>query len=84
MWPLNISVLPPPAPRHVPSTLGRPSSTSCHCTCSPMSWNRPAMCSAIACSDPVGLGMSTMALAVSTRLRRSTWRPELRFICMAA
>ncbi len=42
------------------------------------------MCSAIACSDPVGLGMSTIALAVSTRLRRSTWTPELRFICMAA
>jgi hypothetical protein len=43
------------------------------------------MCSAIACSDPVGLGMSIIALAVSTRLRRSTWTPlTVRLICMAA
>ena len=31
MWPLNISVFPPPVPGHVPSTFARPSSTWCHC-----------------------------------------------------
>ena len=37
MWPLNISVGPPPAPARVPSTFARPSSTCCHCTASPSS-----------------------------------------------
>src|SRR3977135_4114521 len=35
MWPLNISVLPPPVPCHVPSAFARPSSTCCHCPCRP-------------------------------------------------
>src|ERR671923_90619 len=35
MWPFSIRLEPPPEPSSVPSTFGRPSSTSCHCTCSP-------------------------------------------------
>ena len=42
MWPLNISVGPPPEPPRSPSTFARPSSTSCHCACRPSarSWSR--------------------------------------------
>ena len=42
MWPLNMRLCPPPAPGHVPSTLARPSSTCCHCTCRPMLGERVA------------------------------------------
>src|SRR5215216_5783502 len=68
MWPLNISDLPPPAPSQSPTTLGRPSSTSCHCTCRPTSASSSRTRSPIACSSPVGLGTET----------RSTARPTSR------
>src|SRR5215204_2065981 len=68
MWPLNISDLPPPAPSQSPTTLGRPSSTSCHCTCRPTSASSSRTRSPIACSSPVGLGIET----------RSTARPTSR------
>jgi len=66
MCPLNISDLPPPVPRHVPRTFARLSSTCCHCTCSPSESSSAATCSAIRCSSPVKLWMSTSADAVST------------------
>ena len=56
MWPLNIRLGPPPEPSRMPSTLARPSSTCCHCTCRPISRNVSRMSSAIACSSPVKLG----------------------------
>ena len=57
MWPLNISVGPPPAPGHVPRTFARPSSTCCHCTWRPIAAERVAPSArAIASSSPVKLG----------------------------
>ena len=73
MWPLNISVLPPPVPRQVPSAFARPSSTCCHCTCRPSSSYSSTISSAIACSSPVKLWTSISELAVSTSRSRSTF-----------
>src|SRR5919204_1080182 len=70
--PLNIRLLPPPEPSSTPRTLGRPSSTSCQVTCSPSPTSVSATYSAMRCSDPVGLGMSTRSDAVSTSRLRST------------
>src|SRR5919198_1666792 len=67
MCPLNITDLPPPAPSQSPTTLGRPSSTSCHCTCSPIPSSSARTRSPIACSSPVGLGIETRSTASSTR-----------------
>src|SRR3954469_7692649 len=72
MCPLNISDLPPPAPSQRPTTFGRPASTSCHCTCSPMSSNSARMRSPIACSSPVGLRTETRSTASWTRRSAST------------
>ena len=66
MCPLNMRLGPPPAPARVPSTFARPSSTCCHCTCSPMSRNVSRMSSAIASSEPVKLGMPIARDAQST------------------
>src|SRR5207302_7807853 len=63
-----MSDFPPPAPSQRPTTFGRPSSTSCHCTCSPMSSSSSRTRSPIACSPPVGLEIET----------RSTARPTSR------
>src|SRR5439155_24460070 len=57
---------PPPTPARVPRTLARPSSTCCHCTWRPMSANVSRTSSAIACSEPVKLGVATARLAQST------------------
>src|SRR5438034_3227602 len=57
---------PPPTPARVPRTLARPSSTGRHCTWRPMSANVSRTSSAIACSDPVKLGVATARLAQST------------------
>src|SRR3989442_307285 len=77
MCPLNMSDVPPPAPSHTPTTFGRPASTSCHCTCSPMSssscWTR----SPIICSSPVGLGIETRSTARRTR-RSASISTEMR------
>ncbi len=75
MWPLNIRLGPPPLPSRRPTTLGRPSSTSCQLTVeahrlellADMHW-------AISSSLPVGLEMSTNELAVATRRASSTRR----------
>src|SRR3954452_6232625 len=72
MCPLNISGLPPPVPSQRPTTFGRPASTSCHCTCSPMSSNSARTRSPIACSSPVGLGTETRSTASWTRRSAST------------
>src|SRR6266480_3435177 len=72
MCPLNISDLPPPAPSQRPTTLGRPSSTSCHWTCSPMSSSSSRTRSPIACSSPVGLGTETRSTARRTSRSAST------------
>src|SRR6266487_3597129 len=66
MWPLNMSDLPPPAPSQTPTTFGRPSSTSCHCTWSPMSASSSRTRSPTACSSPVGLGTDTRSTASAT------------------
>ena len=71
MWPLNISVGPPPVPSRIPSTFARPSSTCCHCTCSPISSKVSAITVAISCSEPVKLGVAIARLAQSTRRFRS-------------
>src|SRR5918995_6164456 len=71
MWPLNISVGPPPVPARVASTFARPSSTCCHCTARPSSWHWPAIHAAIASSEPVKLGIETAARASATRRSRS-------------
>src|SRR5205807_7343988 len=67
MCPLNMSDFPPPAPSQRPTTLGRRSSTSCHCTWSPMSSSSFRTRSPIACSSPVGLGIETRSTASRTR-----------------
>ena len=67
MWPLNMRLGPPPSPGQVPSTLARPSSTCCHCTCRPISANVSRISSAIACSSPVKLGVAIACDAQSTR-----------------
>src|SRR5262249_44418148 len=72
MWPLNISDFPPPAPSQRPTTLGRPASTSCHCTWRPMSSSSSRTRSPIACSSPVGLGTETRSTASSTSRSAST------------
>src|SRR5262249_11216287 len=72
MWPLNISEGPPPSPSHRPTTLGRPSSTSCHCTWRPRSSSSSRMRSPIACSSPVGLGVETRPTASRTSRSGST------------
>src|SRR5213080_2651088 len=66
MCPLNISDLPPPVPSSRPMTFGLPSSTSCHCTWSPMSASSSRTRSPIACSSPVGLGTETRSTASAT------------------
>src|SRR6266849_4826163 len=66
MCPLNMSDLPPPAPSQIPTTLGRPSSTSCHCTCRPIAASSSRTRSPIACSSPVGLEMETRSTASAT------------------
>src|SRR2546429_4507079 len=77
MCPLNMSDFPPPAPSQTPTTFGRPASTSCHCTCSPMSsssfWTR----SPIRCSSPVGLAIETRSTARRTR-RSASISTEMR------
>ena len=70
-WPLNISDGALPEPAHVPSTLARPSSTCCHCTCSPIPSRTSRTASAQACSEPVNDGMETSRIASSTRRSRS-------------
>src|SRR5436190_11902794 len=72
MWPLNMSDLPPPAPSQRPTTLGRPASTSCHCTCSPISSSSARTRSPMACSSPVGLGTETRSTASCTSRSAST------------
>src|SRR5437764_8351415 len=72
MCPLNINDLPPPAPSQRPTTFGRPASTSCHCTCSPMSSSSARTRSPIACSSPVGLGTETRSSARRTSRSAST------------
>src|SRR3954469_20380590 len=71
MCPLNISDGAPPEPSRIPRTLARPSSTSCRCTCRPISSNVSAIRSAIAPSEPVKLGTAIARLAQSTRRSRS-------------
>src|SRR5689334_4682329 len=71
MWPLNISVLPPPVPAHVPSTFARPSSTWCHWVWRPISPNVSSIRRPIASSSPVKLGVAIIRLALSTRRSRS-------------
>src|SRR4051794_34018743 len=61
-----MSDLPLPAPSIRPTTLGRPSSTSCHCTWRPMSSSSSRTRSPIACSLPVGLGTETRSTASRT------------------
>src|SRR5256714_313295 len=77
MWPLNMSDLPPPAPSQTPTTFGRPSSTSCHCTWSPMSVSSSRTRSPIACSSPVGLGTDTRSTASATS-RSASISTEMR------
>src|SRR5687768_5471371 len=71
MWPLNISVGPPPLPARVARTFARPSSTCCHCTARPSSSHWPAIHAAIASSEPVRLGIATAASASATSRSRS-------------
>src|SRR6478752_6069775 len=67
MCPLNMSDLPPPTVvSQRPTTFGRPSSTSCHCTRSPMPASSSRTRSPIACSSPVGLGIDTRSTASAT------------------
>src|SRR5919199_6186115 len=72
MCPLNIKEGPPPAPSQSPTTFGRPSSTCCHCTWSPMRSSSSRIRSPIACSSPVGLGIDTRSTASETRRVSST------------
>ncbi len=48
MCPLNMRLLPPPAPSRIPSAFARPSSTCCHWQRRPVSSYSSAMSSAIA------------------------------------
>src|SRR6478672_12272107 len=67
MCPLNMSDFPPPTlVSQRPTTFGRPSSTSCHCTWSPMPASSSRTRSPIACSSPVGLGIDTRSTASAT------------------
>src|SRR5512132_1376220 len=66
MCPLNMSDFPPPAPSQRPTTFGRPSSTSCHWTWSPMPASSSRTRSPIACSSPVGLEIDTRSTASAT------------------
>src|SRR5207253_5795821 len=66
MWPLNIRFWPPPLPLHRPTTLARPSSTSCQVTSSPSCFSALFMYSAICSSSPVGLGMLITSHAIAT------------------
>src|SRR6266571_471778 len=66
MWPLNIRLLPLPEPSQRPTTLARPSSTSCQLTWSPAVSSAPRMYFPIASSSPVGLGMFTTSQAMAT------------------
>ena len=69
MWPLNMRLLPPPAPSQTPRAFARSSSTCCHWQRRPISSKSSRMSSAIACSLPVKLQVPTMRLAVSTTAR---------------
>src|SRR5919106_6800015 len=69
--PLNMRLGPPPTPGRVPSTFARSSSTCSHCTWRPMSASVCATSSAIACSEPVKLGVPMAVLAHSTSRSRS-------------
>src|SRR6188508_1593675 len=71
MCPLNMRLGPPPEPARVPRTFARPSSTCCHCTCSPRPRNVSRTSSAIASSEPVKLGVPIAREAHSTRRSRS-------------
>src|SRR5919201_493024 len=75
--PLNINAGPPPAPSQSPTTLGRPSSTSCHCTWRPMSASSSRTRSPIACSSPVGLEIDTSSTASCTS-RSASISTEMR------
>src|SRR5919204_3049668 len=77
MCPLNMSDFPPPSPSQTPTTLGRPSSTSCHCTCRPMSASSSRTRSPIACSSPVGLEIDTRSTASRTS-RSASISTEMR------
>src|ERR1700730_12598179 len=92
MCPLNISDLPPPTSvSQRPTTFGRPSSTSCHCTCSPMSSSSARTRSPIACSSPDGLGTETRSTAsgasraesVSTEMRQHLLAEQLDLVVPA-
>src|SRR6266508_2772284 len=72
MCPLNMSDFPLPSPSQRPTTLGRPSSTSCHCTWRPMSASSSRTRSPIASSCPVGLEMETSSTARRARRSAST------------
>src|ERR671927_1209549 len=72
MCPLNMSDGPPPVPSQSPTTFGRPSSTCCHCTWSPIRSNSSRTRSPIACSSPVGLEIETRSTASETRRPSST------------
>src|SRR5437870_2699781 len=77
MWPLHMSDFPPPVPSSRPMMFGRPSSTSCHCTWSPMSASSSRTRSPIACSFPVGLGTDTRSTASATS-RSASISAEMR------
>src|SRR5512132_921509 len=76
---------PPPAPSKMPRTLGRPSSTSCHWTCRPISVSSSRTRSPIACSSPVGLEIETRSTArrtsrsasISTEMRQHLFPEQL-------
>src|SRR6266436_1434923 len=65
MCPLNIRFLPLPEPVHRPTTLARPSSTSCQVTFRPTCPRALRMYSAICNSSPVGLGMLMTSQAIA-------------------
>src|SRR6266540_618380 len=77
MWPLNISDLPPPTPSQIPTTFGRRSSTSCHCTWRPISASSSRTRSPIACSSPVALEIETRSTARRTS-RSASISTEMR------
>src|SRR5215211_7552697 len=71
VWPLSISVGPPPAPSQIPRTLARPSSICCHWTDIWLRSSSSWISSASACSEPVKLGVETKRTARSTSSPRS-------------